>query len=203
MRDSLRIQIPKTGAIWCVEAGHFGTADVVIPTDQIHDLSDREIGMYVRMLAPEAERLYAASCAEDIYDSFYAYTADKPQPWKIDPSVVEHKALLQEFARFERDGQPVSDEEQVLIELALEVIDAYETYIESKARIKSKRQDIQRNYDSIFVKIGRRDGFRCVHCSSSDDLAIDHIIALARGGTNDLENLQLLCRSCNSRKGAR
>ena len=43
----------------------------------------------------------------------------------------------------------------------------------------------------------------CVHCSSSDDLAIDHIIALARGGTNDLENLQLLCRSCNSRKGAR
>lgn len=32
---------------------------------------------------------------------------------------------------------------------------------------------------------------------------VDHIIALARGGTNEPKNLQLLCPSCNSRKWAK
>lgn len=30
---------------------------------------------------------------------------------------------------------------------------------------------------------------------------VDHIIALAVGGTNDPSNLQILCGRCNSRKG--
>ena len=33
-------------------------------------------------------------------------------------------------------------------------------------------------------------------------LEIDHIHPLARGGTNKLDNLQVLCRSCNARKWA-
>ena len=32
---------------------------------------------------------------------------------------------------------------------------------------------------------------------------IDHIVALAKGGTNDLCNLQLLCDVCNRKKAAR
>ena len=32
-------------------------------------------------------------------------------------------------------------------------------------------------------------------------LEIDHIKARAKGGTNEPSNLQLLCSSCNSRKG--
>lgn len=32
---------------------------------------------------------------------------------------------------------------------------------------------------------------------------VDHIVALARGGTNDRLNLQLLCPTCNLRKGAK
>lgn len=45
--------------------------------------------------------------------------------------------------------------------------------------------------------------WRCVQCKSTDDLCIDHIRPVALGGTNDLDNLQVLCRPCNSRKGAR
>jgi 5-methylcytosine-specific restriction endonuclease McrA len=32
---------------------------------------------------------------------------------------------------------------------------------------------------------------------------IDHIQPVARAGTNDRSNLQLLCQPCNSSKGAR
>jgi 5-methylcytosine-specific restriction endonuclease McrA len=50
----------------------------------------------------------------------------------------------------------------------------------------------------IFV----RDGAACVHCGADEDLTIDHIIPVAAGGTDDPANLQVLCRRCNSAKGA-
>jgi len=50
-----------------------------------------------------------------------------------------------------------------------------------------------------------RDGERCQVCGSTDDLTIDHKITpwSLGGSSTDPSNLQVLCRSCNSRKGAR
>lgn len=48
-----------------------------------------------------------------------------------------------------------------------------------------------------------RDSYQCQSCGKTNretELTIDHIIALARGGTNDISNLQTLCRSCNQQK---
>ncbi len=36
--------------------------------------------------------------------------------------------------------------------------------------------------------------------SASDDYDVDHILALERGGTDDDDNLQLLCNACHSKK---
>jgi 5-methylcytosine-specific restriction protein A len=41
----------------------------------------------------------------------------------------------------------------------------------------------------------------CRHCSRPG-LDVDHIIPLASGGTNDRNNLQVLCHSCHSSKTA-
>lgn len=46
-----------------------------------------------------------------------------------------------------------------------------------------------------------RDGFACLVCSTPDDLTLDHIVAYSKGGPDTVENLRVLCRSCNSRKG--
>lgn len=43
----------------------------------------------------------------------------------------------------------------------------------------------------------------CDECSTTVDLTVDHIVPVALGGTHARHNLRVLCRSCNSRKGAR
>ena len=46
-----------------------------------------------------------------------------------------------------------------------------------------------------------RDNDSCVKCGATENLHIDHEIALSRGGSNDIDNLQVLCKDCNLRKG--
>ncbi len=55
-------------------------------------------------------------------------------------------------------------------------------------------------------RIWRRDGFCCTYCGASaltDDivLEVDHIVPVAEGGTDTLENLTTACRPCNWSKG--
>lgn len=68
---------------------------------------------------------------------------------------------------------------------------------------KYKRAEIDRQRKKIFATLSNRYGHLCAQCGSTFELQIDHIRPIARGGSNDLNNLQLLCRSCNSRKGAK
>lgn len=49
----------------------------------------------------------------------------------------------------------------------------------------------------------RRDGHSCLHCGTRDRLTLDHIVPWSAGGSDEQDNLQTLCQSCNSRKGAR
>lgn len=50
------------------------------------------------------------------------------------------------------------------------------------------------------ASIYERDDHRCRECESTDRLTIDHIVASIHGGLTTPDNLQTLCRSCNSRK---
>ena len=46
-----------------------------------------------------------------------------------------------------------------------------------------------------------RDNYCCVKCGSKKDLEFHHIIPYFIISSNGPKNLQLLCRSCNRRKG--
>mgnify|MGYP000435089036 CR=1 FL=1 len=41
---------------------------------------------------------------------------------------------------------------------------------------------------------------KCVACGTSEDITRDHIVPLSRGGSDDISNIQPLCRACNSAK---
>ena len=57
---------------------------------------------------------------------------------------------------------------------------------------------------SLRFEILKRDDYRCQMCgvTAKDGAAleIDHITPVAKGGTNDADNLQVLCRECNAGK---
>jgi hypothetical protein len=42
-----------------------------------------------------------------------------------------------------------------------------------------------------------RDGWKCVVCGATENLEMDHAVALMNGGGNDIDNLYALCRTCH------
>ncbi len=57
----------------------------------------------------------------------------------------------------------------------------------------------------VRFEVLERDGFRCHYCGLSSDatqLHIDHIVAVANGGSNKHDNLITACIDCNLGKGA-
>ena len=58
--------------------------------------------------------------------------------------------------------------------------------------------------NKIRFAIYNRDGYRCRMCGASgrfNQLEIDHIIPIAKGGKTTYDNLQTLCHKCNVEKG--
>ena len=65
------------------------------------------------------------------------------------------------------------------------------------------RQIRNKQYDYKWQKLSRYARTiqpYCSRCGSQRDLTADHILSLAQGGQNTLDNIMVLCRSCNSSK---
>lgn len=54
---------------------------------------------------------------------------------------------------------------------------------------------------SVRLKVYRQSGNRCLKCKTRENLTIDHVIPLSKGGTYNISNLQCLCQACNLDKG--
>lgn len=92
-----------------------------------------------------------------------------------------------------------------LIESGLwEVDDQGRTRIHDYLKHNPRKDHAYRKHipDSIRRLVYERDGYRCVRCGSKDHLSLDHIYPWSLGGKDEESNLQTLCRSCNSKKGA-
>lgn len=63
---------------------------------------------------------------------------------------------------------------------------------------KLQRKNINKQLREQILK---KYGYKCVKCNSKEELTIDHIKPYSKGGDENLNNLQPLCKSCNSVKG--
>ncbi len=117
-------------------------------------------------------------------DRFYVTERDPRSPEF--PTVALHIKA----AHFKRD--------KTLIRLREEVAN-YEA-IEINQSGAARRRAIP---DDVKMAVWTRDGGTCTKCGAAQDLHFDHIIPHSRGGSDEVLNLQLLCRTCNLAKSDR
>jgi hypothetical protein len=94
-----------------------------------------------------------------------------------------------------------------------------ERLADEAARAEKERQKAEARAAKIALRGGRtnrapipaevraavfdRDDHACAQCHAVDDLTLDHIYPWSLGGPDTTDNLRVLCRPCNSRKGDR
>ena len=66
--------------------------------------------------------------------------------------------------------------------------------------------DCRDDWDSLRATVAplvfERDEYTCVYCGCAENLTVDHILPLSRGGDSEIDNLATACRKCNSSKGS-
>jgi uncharacterized protein YdaU (DUF1376 family) len=79
-------------------------------------------------------------------------------------------------------------------------------YARRVARMKANdaRRPAPADWAVIRSRIFLRDNYTCTYCGNrGGELHCDHVVPIARNGTNDDDNLTTACVDCNISKGAR
>jgi hypothetical protein len=64
-------------------------------------------------------------------------------------------------------------------------------------------QPIQRIPEDVKIAVWRRDEGRCVDCKGRERLEFHHIVPRSKGGSSTVHNIELLCETCNRKRGNR
>lgn len=73
-------------------------------------------------------------------------------------------------------------------------VDATAAERQRRYRLSGKREPIP---NAVKDQVMARDLGQCVHCGSEGDLHYHHRVSVAEGGTNDPDNLEMLCIPCH------
>ena len=153
-----------------------------------------------------------SSCGGEVcVELDYEHLADRLEftPDEIRAAVAH--LIVHGFARQERDFSYCKGDALVLLTPGRLAADARQ---EAEARAKAEARAakialrggrVNRAPIPTVVRdeVFQRDGNECRRCGASEDLTLDHIHPWSIGGPDTPDNLQVLCRSCNSSKGDR
>lgn len=112
-------------------------------------------------------------------------------PWWVTFVAIAIVALVAPYF-LERNAKRMREEDRRYAERKGWTLEQLHEY-RDKRRARTIRGSVKKD-------VMARDNYQCQYCGATDDLAIDHIFPFSRGGSNEYDNLQVLCRSCNSSK---
>ncbi|MVO87412.1 HNH endonuclease [Streptomyces sp. p1417] len=67
-------------------------------------------------------------------------------------------------------------------------------------RTSARNADRPRDWSRRRSRTLVRDRFTCQRCGAREDLEVDHIVPVSRGGSWEPDNLWTLCRACHKYK---
>ena len=109
------------------------------------------------------------------------------------PQILRDRLAENYFTYNFETNAPADAKAQKPIRLPKRKVTGYNKITKQKAKLNLAQADYKRH--------GYTSCKGCLRKLDEKDLTIDHILARDNGGLDELENLQLLCTSCNSKKG--
>ena len=109
------------------------------------------------------------------------------------PQILRDRLAENYFTYNFETNAPADAKVQKPIRLPTRKVTGYKKISKPKAKLNLLQADYKRH--------GYTSCKGCLRKLDEKDLTIDHILAQDNGGLDELENLQLLCTSCNSKKG--
>ncbi len=156
----------------------------------IHDRDERILDALIEII-DTIDELSVANWATDPLWWGWQRSHIRKEDYLVDLHILKHSRYA-------------TDEQRQKAEEAIVCIEEELARKRKKGKLsKRRRSQFASKRDALALALIERDGYCCQECGKSEDLTIDHIVPLSKGGIDDLDNLRWLCRKCNSRKGAR
>lgn len=68
-------------------------------------------------------------------------------------------------------------------------------------KVRRALESVNHFTEAEWLQLLERYNHQCLSCGSMERLSADHVVPLALGGSNSIDNIQPLCIPCNSKKG--
>jgi holliday junction DNA helicase RuvB len=133
-------------------------------------------------------RQFANALKLEIDESAAARIARSSDGTPLD--VLNRLRHIRDYAHIKYSSEKVSTD---IATEALKLLSSVEFEKESNNGRQAIPSEVRR-------EVWRRDEGKCVKCGSRENLEYDHIIPVAKGGSNTAHNIELLCENCNRSK---
>lgn len=89
-------------------------------------------------------------------------------------------------------------------EIAADLEAKHQEKAKRKEKLKTKRKRFNASRKDLMLTMLKSGiSYECAACGERNNIHVDHITPLSKGGGNGVENLQFLCGPCNSKKGTK
>ena len=155
----------------------------------------------------EAERITVSMASHQVPskpDQIRIITEEKVElKFQASKSLQDKIETLKGLLAHKTPDMPLGELFETLCDMGLEQLDPSKPAREKVATSRKHRDIVQTSKAAVRREVFREAEGKCQNCGSGYALEVDHIHPKAKGGSDEKENLRLLCRTCNQRAAVR
>jgi len=128
------------------------------------------------------------------------------QKWK-DNNPEKLKTIRLKYKKISTKKEKPARNDKETIEKRRQYVSKYTSSNKDKRRaLKQKRRALVMGNGGEFTpkewrELCESNNYKCLCCGRTEKLSADHVLPLSKGGPSNIDNIQPLCRPCNSSKG--